>query len=84
MRARAGTVLLDNIDALIFAGLAFDGSRLDDTPSYAAAGWAEGGGAFEIRMRTPRRWRATAPSAAREVSVSATSARGPQSTVTSP
>ncbi|MBK7074157.1 MAG: hypothetical protein IPH44_17825 [Myxococcales bacterium] len=51
VRARAGTVLLDNIDALIFAGLAFDGSRLDDTPSYAAAGWAEGGGAFEIRMR---------------------------------
>lgn len=51
VRGRAGTVLLDNIDALLFAGLAFDGSRADDTPSFASAGWAEGGGAFEIRMR---------------------------------
>ena len=51
MRARAGTVLLENIDALLFGGLAFDGRTTDPTPSFTSAGWVEGGGAFEIRVR---------------------------------
>ncbi|MBK9031877.1 MAG: hypothetical protein IPL61_11215 [Myxococcales bacterium] len=51
VRGRAGTVLLDNIDALVFGGLAFDGRGVDPTPSFTSAGWVEGGGALEIRMR---------------------------------
>jgi len=51
VKLRAGTVLLDNIDLLVFGGFAVDSRGDDETPSYTAAGWAEGGGSFEVRMR---------------------------------
>lgn len=50
-RARAGTVLLDNIDVLVHGAFAFD-ARLDrDEVSYHAAGYLEGGTALEVRVR---------------------------------
>lgn len=51
LKVRAGTVLLDNIDLLVFGGLAVDGRGDDSTPSFTSAGWIEGGGALEVRMR---------------------------------
>ncbi len=51
VRARAGTVLLDNIDTLVFGGLAFDRKDAATEDSLTSAGWAEGGGAVEIRVR---------------------------------
>ena len=51
LKVRAGTVLLDNIDLLVFGGFAFDSRGDDVTPSFTAAGWVEGGGALEVRMR---------------------------------
>lgn len=52
IRARAGTVLLDNVDLLLSGGAAFDArSSTDPTPSLYAAGWLEGGGALEVRVR---------------------------------
>lgn len=51
LKVRAGTVLLDNIDVLVFGGFAFDNRGDDPTPSFTSQGWLEGGSALEIRMR---------------------------------
>ena len=51
LRVRAGTVLLDNIDTLIFGGLAFDQREVDQPATRQSPGWLEGGSAVEIRLR---------------------------------
>ncbi len=50
-RARAGTVILDNVDVLVHAGFAVDARGTTDEPSYHAASWFETGGALEVRVR---------------------------------
>jgi len=50
-RARAGTVVLDNVDVLLHGGFALDARLEADELSYQAAGWFETGAAFEIRVR---------------------------------
>lgn len=50
-RARAGTVLLSNIDLLLHGGFAVD-TRLETGEfSYHSAGWLEAGSALEVRFR---------------------------------
>jgi hypothetical protein len=51
LRARAGTVLLENIDVLLFGALAINPRTRDPEPSYTNAGWIEGGSAVEIQVR---------------------------------
>lgn len=50
-RARAGTVLLDNIDLLLHGAFAVDARLGEDEVSYHAAGFLEAGGALEVRVR---------------------------------
>jgi hypothetical protein len=52
-RVRAGTVLLDNVDLLLNGGAAVDTHTGEDPAddSLYAAGWLEGGGALEVRVR---------------------------------
>lgn len=51
VRVRAGTVLLDNIDALLFGGAALDERDDDQAPTRTSPGWLEGGSAVEMRLR---------------------------------
>jgi hypothetical protein len=51
VRARAGTVLLDNIDLLLHGGFAVDTRLEADEVSYQAAGYLEAGSALEVRVR---------------------------------
>ncbi|MEZ4402294.1 MAG: hypothetical protein R3B06_19875 [Kofleriaceae bacterium] len=51
LRIRAGTVLLDNIDALLFGAAAIDTSAATDPDTPARPGWIEGGAALEVRVR---------------------------------
>jgi hypothetical protein len=50
-RARAGTVLLDNIDLLLHGGFAVDARLESGEISYHSAGYLESGAALEIRVR---------------------------------
>ncbi|MBZ0238563.1 MAG: hypothetical protein K8M05_39990 [Deltaproteobacteria bacterium] len=50
-RARAGTVLLSNIDLLLHGGFAVDTRLEGGEVSYHSAGWLEAGSALEIRVR---------------------------------
>ncbi|HVV84915.1 MAG TPA: hypothetical protein VHE35_17745 [Kofleriaceae bacterium] len=51
LRVRAGTVLLDNVDLLLSGAGALDATSDPADTSLYAAGWLEGGGALEVRMR---------------------------------
>ncbi len=50
-RARAGTVLLDNIDLLLHGGFAVDTRLEGGEVSYHSAGYLEAGTALEVRVR---------------------------------
>jgi hypothetical protein len=50
-RARAGTVLLANIDLLVHGGFAVDTRLEGGEVSYHSAGWLETGSALEVRVR---------------------------------
>lgn len=51
VRVRAGTVFLDNIDALIAGAVAIDDRDPDQATTRTSPGWLEGGGAIEVRLR---------------------------------
>lgn len=48
---RAGTVLLGNLDVLVRAAAAIEGGEGDGPQSSQSAGYLEGGGALEVRVR---------------------------------